>query len=74
MSKSPTEALAEAIDIVGGLSATARGHGIKPQAVGQWEICPATRVLKMEELTGGKVSRHDLRPDLYGPSHAEVSS
>lgn len=23
--------------------------------------------LKIEEVTGGKVSRHDLRPDVYGP-------
>lgn len=23
--------------------------------------------LKIEEITGGKVSRHDLRPDVYGP-------
>lgn len=73
MSKTPTQALAEAIEIIGGLTATARGHGIKPQAVGQWEVCPPARVLRMEQMTGGKVSRHDLRPDIYGPAPAEVS-
>ncbi len=40
--------------------------GITPQAVTQWKKVPPTRVLDVERITG--VSRHDLRPDLYGPA------
>lgn len=59
------EALKRAIEIIGGLTATGRGCNIRPQAVAQWEICPAARVLQIEKLTGGSISRHDLRADLY---------
>jgi len=27
---------------------------------------PAVRVLAVEEATGGAVTRHELRPDIYG--------
>jgi len=37
---------------------------IKPQAVSQWKLVPADRVLKVEKLTG--ISRHELRPDVFG--------
>lgn len=40
--------------------------GITPQAVSQWSKVPPARVLDVERITG--VSRHDLRPDLYGPA------
>jgi pyruvate dehydrogenase E2 component (dihydrolipoamide acetyltransferase) len=39
------------------------GSTITSQAVGQWEVVPAARVLAVEEATG--VSREELRPDLY---------
>jgi DNA-binding transcriptional regulator YdaS (Cro superfamily) len=58
-------ALRRAIDTIGGFTVTARGLGIKPQAVAQWEICPGARVIPIERMTGGKVSRGELRPDLY---------
>jgi len=58
-------ALQTAIELIGGYSATARGIGVRPQAVAQWDICPAARVLQVERLAGGKVSRHELRPDIY---------
>jgi DNA-binding transcriptional regulator YdaS (Cro superfamily) len=38
--------------------------GIKPQAVSQWKQVPADRVLEVERLT--KISRHQLRPDVFG--------
>lgn len=41
----------------------AEGLGIAPAAVSQWKVVPAERVLDVERIT--KVSRHDLRPDLY---------
>ncbi|MGV1953594.1 Cro/CI family transcriptional regulator [Agrobacterium vitis] len=53
--------------IVGGgptLLAQALG-GISPQAVSQWRRVPARRVLLVEKVT--RISRHELRPDIYGP-------
>ncbi len=42
----------------------ATGEKISPQAVSQWKVVPPARVLVVEKITG--VSRHDLRPDIYG--------
>lgn len=58
-------ALAQAIDIVGGVSAMSRAIGVTPSAVSQWERAPAERVLDIERATGKQVTRHQLRPDLY---------
>lgn len=39
---------------------------VSVQAVHKWAVqVPADRVLLVERLTG--VSRHDLRPDVFGP-------
>lgn len=40
--------------------------GITPQAISQWKRVPVGRVLDVERITG--VSRHDLRPDIFGPA------
>ena len=58
------EALRLARDAAGGWTNIARPLGISPQAVAQWEIVPADRVLAVEKATG--VSRHKLRPDVFG--------
>lgn len=56
----------------GGPAALAKAlGGITSQAVSQWKRVPADRVLAVERLTG--VSRHELRPDIYGPQ-PEVAS
>ena len=60
------EALADAIKLIGGLSETARVVKCTPQAVDQWFICPVGRVLAIEAATGGRYSRYQLRPDVYG--------
>lgn len=39
--------------------------GLTVPAVSKWRRVPAEHVLKVEELTG--VSRHDMRPDVFGP-------
>ncbi len=57
----------------GNQSELARKIGVTPQAVQQWSKSgkvPAERVLDIEAATGGKVTRHELRPDLYpkGPT------
>lgn len=41
------------------------GRRLTRQAVEDWRVVPAHHVLRVEELTG--VSRHVLRPDIYGP-------
>lgn len=43
---------------------------ITSQAVSQWRRVPAGRVLDVEAVTG--VSRHDLRPDIFGPPAPRV--
>lgn len=55
----------EAADRIGGIVALAKALGITKGAVSQWERVPAEHVLLVERLTG--VSRHDLRPDVFGP-------
>jgi DNA-binding transcriptional regulator YdaS (Cro superfamily) len=40
---------------------------ISSQAVSQWERVPAARCLVIEAATKSRVTRHDLRPDIYGP-------
>lgn len=53
----------------------ARQLGIKPPSVYEWKVrrrIPAERVLEIERLTG--ISRHDLRPDVYGPAPENESS
>jgi transcriptional repressor of cell division inhibition gene dicB len=72
MSKS---AIDRAFELLGGPSAVARlfpdenGKPLTPWAVSKWRRrVPAERVLRIEELTEGKVSRYELRPDIYGES------
>lgn len=56
----------------GGQAAMARLLGVKPQAVNQWargrRPIPARHVLAIEAATG--VSRHVLRPDVFGRADA----
>ena len=59
------DALGRAVAEVGGVAALARAINVTPQAVSQWDKVPAERVLAVEKATGGKVTRQDLRPDLY---------
>ena len=61
-------ALVVAIDRVGSASELARQLGITPAAVLQWDRVPANRALAVERISG--VSRHQLRPDIYGPAQA----
>lgn len=60
-----------AIDAAGSQQALADLLGIKGPSVYEWRQrgqVPAGRVLAIEAATG--VSRHDLRPDVFGPAPA----
>ncbi len=51
----------------GRLTKLAKTLGVSPGAVSQWEgKVPAEHVLVVERETG--LSRHDLRPDVFGPA------
>lgn len=51
----------------GGQPSLAKLLGISEQAVSKWKRngVPAERVLEIERLTEKRVTRHELRPDLY---------
>lgn len=68
-------AIKRAARAAGGQSALARALGVTPQAVQGWcdsGKVPAIRVLDVERAIAGKVTRHELRSDLY-PSELAVS-
>lgn len=60
--------LEDAVQAAGTLAELARKLGITAQAVGKWNEVPPERCLEVEAATG--VSRHILRPDVYGPPPA----
>lgn len=58
----------KAIAAAGGLQSLAATLDISYQAVQGWKKkgrIPSERVLEVERATGGTITRHDLRPDLY---------
>lgn len=68
-STSAKEALKNACETAGGVSALSAKIGITSQAISQWERVPASRVLDVERETG--VSRYLLRPDVFGASTSQ---
>jgi DNA-binding transcriptional regulator YdaS (Cro superfamily) len=60
------EIVAQAAEKAGGVVALARELGIKHTAMYSWNRVPAERVLDIERVSG--ISRHDLRPDIFGPA------
>ena len=60
------EALERAIEIIGGVPKLADLLEIERQAIYQWKQTPVKRVLDIEEATDAKVTRYELRPDIYG--------
>lgn len=68
----PAEATLLAIELAGGPSALARSFEppISHSAVIYWAKrgqIPADRVLDVEGLIDARVTRYDLRPDVFGP-------
>jgi DNA-binding transcriptional regulator YdaS (Cro superfamily) len=64
------------IQIVGSQAELARRLNVLPQHVHNWRKrrIPADRCIPIEAATGGVVTRHDLRPDIFGPAPAEPST
>lgn len=61
-----TNPIERAIQILGTQKKLAEKLNVSTQAVAKWrERVPAERVLGIELATGGAVTRHELRPDLY---------
>jgi DNA-binding transcriptional regulator YdaS (Cro superfamily) len=63
------DAISQAIEICGTQAALAEAIGVTPQAVNQWVTkgqVPIERVVAVEQATGGKVTRQQLRPDIFG--------
>lgn len=59
----------DALCKIGGPAEAARLLNITVQAVCQWQRIPVQHVLTIEAKSG--VSRHLLRPDIYGPMPRE---
>lgn len=45
-----------------------RDGSISPAAVSKWRKVPADRVMDLVEMSGGKLTPNDLRPDVFGPA------
>jgi len=60
-------ALGRAIELAGGHSAVSKELGISVQAVYKWRRAPVERCADLERMSGRKVRRQDLRPDIFGP-------
>ena len=58
--------IARARAAAGGRNADlARLLGITPSAISQWARVPYRRALQIEARTAGRVTREELRPDLF---------
>jgi DNA-binding transcriptional regulator YdaS (Cro superfamily) len=71
-----SDAMRRACDSVGGQANLARLLSVTAQAIHLWVktgVCPAKRALAIEAATGGAVTRHELRPDLY-PRETEAAA
>lgn len=65
------DALTNAIAAAGGVARLAQNLGIAQNVVSNWKArgqAPASRCVAIEEATG--ISRHELRPDVFGQEPA----
>lgn len=53
--------------LLGSQKMIAKVLGISQQAVSDWRsnAIPGRHVIALEKATGGKITRYELRPDLY---------
>lgn len=57
----------KALELAGGKSKFAASRNISKQAITRWSKTgvPARHVIALEKATNGKITRHELRPDIY---------
>lgn len=70
------KALDVAIDEVGGVCQLAKAVGVTQPAVSNWKIrgrVPAEHCVRIEEASKGRVTRYDLRPDIFGESREMIA-
>lgn len=71
-------ALEKAVELLGSQAELARKIGKKQAHVWNWlhrdRRVPADMAMKIETATDGRVTRHDLRPDLYPDPHSDSGS
>jgi len=70
------EALDRAIEILGTQEALAAGLGIKSPSISEWrkrEQVPHDRCSDIERLTEGKVTRAELREDIWGDQNKKAA-
>ena len=60
-----TRGVKAAVKAFGTRAALAEALGIQRTAPYQWKQVPSKRVLEIEAKSGGAVTRHEMRPDLY---------
>lgn len=64
----------EASKHAGGPKKLAEAIGVTRQALYLWDKVPAERVPAIVEATGNKLSRHQLRPDLWDAEKQESAA
>jgi DNA-binding transcriptional regulator YdaS (Cro superfamily) len=67
-----TTAILQVIHVLGSQKALAEAIGAAPALVWQWangkRPVAAKHCIAIETATSGAVTRHDLRPDVFGPA------
>lgn len=67
------EALNRAIELVGGVGQLAERLATAQSTVSNWRArqrVPAKRCREIERVTEGRVTRYELRPDVFGNPHS----
>lgn len=72
----PEKACSLAIAKIGGPAAVGRlfDPPLTSQAVSQWKLIPADRVLTVVAACSGSITAHDARPDVFGPAPVKMAA
>jgi len=57
--------LEKTLELAGGPAALGKLLGISSQAVSQWRRIPPLQVIPIERALEGRITRYEMRPDLY---------